>query len=309
MTAYLLKRLLLAIPVLFLTIAFVFMALHLAGGDPLTTILGPGAPRELREATRARLGLDKPLPVQFIVYIGNLLRGDFGQSILNKEPVLKMIGDKLPITAELGASAFALAYLVAIPLGLTAALNRNKFFDWFTMILALIGVSMAGFWLGLILMYFFAATLKWLPPTGHGDLKHLILPTLALGLPRVGQIARITRSSVVEVLGQDYIRTARSKGLRESAVVLVHALRNALIPIVSLAGLDLGYIIGGSVVIESVFARPGIGFMMLKSIYARDFPVLQGCMIVLGVAIILSNILADLAYVVIDPRISHKSKD
>lgn len=309
MASYLLKRLLAAVPVLFITMVLIFLALHLAGGDPTTTLLGPGAPMELREATRARLGLDKPIPVQFIVYMSNILRGDFGKSILSKQPVLKMIWDKLPITAELGASAFALAYLIAIPLGLIAALNRNKFIDWFSMILALIGVSMAGFWLGLILMYFFAGTLKWLPPTGHGDFKHLILPMLALGLPRVGRIARITRSSVIEVLAQDYIRTARAKGLRESTVVFIHALRNALIPIISLAGLDLGYIIGGSVVIESVFARPGIGFMMLKSIYSRDFPVLQGAMLVLAVAIILSNILADIAYVAVDPRISYKSQN
>lgn len=309
MASYLLKRLLAAIPVLFITMILVFLALHLAGGDPTTTLLGPGAPPELREATRIRLGLNKPLPVQFIIYMGNILRGDFGQSIISKQSVLEMVWEKLPVTAELGASAFALAYLMAIPLGLIAALNRNKFFDWFSMILALIGVSMAGFWLGLILMYFFAATLKWLPPTGHGDFKHLILPMLALGLPRVGRIARITRSSVIEVLAQDYIRTARAKGLRESTVVFIHALRNALIPIISLAGLDLGYIIGGSVVIESVFARPGIGFMMLKSIYSRDFPVLQGTMLVLAVVIILSNILADIAYVAVDPRISYKSQN
>jgi ABC-type dipeptide/oligopeptide/nickel transport system permease component len=308
MTAYLLKRVLLAVPVLFIATALVFSALHLAGGDPLTTLLGPGAPAEMRAATRARLGLDKPIPVQFAVYMGNLLRGDFGRSILSKEPVLEMIWKKLPVTAELGASAFTLAYALALPLGIIAALNRNKPFDWISMIFALIGVSMAGFWLALMLMYLFAAKLRWLPPTGHGDFQHLILPMLALGLPRVGQIARITRSSVIEVLGQDYIRTARAKGLRERTVVLVHALRNALIPVISLAGLDLGYIIGGSVVIESVFSRPGIGFMMLKAIYSRDFPVLQGCMIVLASAIILSNIMADVAYVVVDPRISHRAK-
>jgi ABC-type dipeptide/oligopeptide/nickel transport system permease component len=173
------------------------------------------------------------------------------------------------------------------------------------MIAALIGVSMAGFWLGLMLMFLFAARLKWLPPTGHGALKYLILPTLALGLPRVGRIARITRSSLLEVIDQDYIRTARAKGLSESVMVLRHALPNALIPIIALMGLDLGYIVGGSVVIEAVFARPGIGDMMLRAIYSRDFPVLQGCMFVLALAIILSNIVADLAYVVVDPRIRH----
>ena len=165
---------------------------------------------------------------------------------------------------------------------------------------------MPGFWLGLILIFTFAVHFRWFPPTGHASLKHLVLPALALGLPRVGRIARITRSSLLEVVGQDYIRTARAKGLAERAVVLRHALRNALIPIISLMGLDLGYIVGGSVVIEHVFARPGIGDMMLRAIYSRDFPVLQGSMFVLALAIILANIIADVAYVIVDPRIRHK---
>jgi peptide/nickel transport system permease protein len=305
MTAYLLKRLLLAVPVLLLTALLVFSALHLAGGDPVMLLVPPNASQETREAIRAKLGLDKPLPVQFVTYMSNVLRGDLGRSILSRQQVSDLIKEKLPITLELGVSAFLLAYLLALPLGVIAALNRNQFLDWSSMIVALIGVSMAGFWLGLMLMYVFAAQLRWLPPTGHGGLKYLILPTLALALPRVGRIARITRSSLLEVIGQDYIRTARAKGLSERVMVFRHALRNALIPIVSLMGLDLGYIVGGSVVIEAVFARPGIGDMMLRAIYSRDFPVLQGCMFVLALAIILGNIIADLAYVVIDPRIRH----
>ena len=305
MTAYLVKRALFAIPVLLLTALLVFSALHLAGGDPVMLLVPATAPQHVRDAVRARLGLDQPLPIQFVKYMSHALRGDLGQSILSRRPVSELILEKLPVTVELGIAAFALAYALALPLGIIAALNRNKFLDWSSMIVALIGVSMAGFWLGLMLMYFFSAQLKWLPPTGHGGLKYLILPTLALALPRVGRIARITRSSLLEVIGQDYIRTARAKGLAERATVMRHALRNALIPIISLMGLDLGYIIGGSVVIEAVFARPGIGDMMLRAIYSRDFPVLQGCMFVLTLAIILSNILADLAYAVVDPRIRH----
>jgi ABC-type dipeptide/oligopeptide/nickel transport system permease component len=305
MTTYLIKRFLLAIPVLLVTAAFVFSALHLSGGDPVTLIVGPTAPRETREQIRAKLGLDQPLPVQFAKYMSNVLQGDLGRSILSRRPVLEMILEKLPVTAELGLAAFALAYLLALPLGIIAALNRNSFFDWFSMLLALIGVSMAGFWLGLILIFTFAVHFRWFPPTGHGSLKHLVLPALALGLPRMGRIARITRSSLLEVVGQDYVRTARAKGLAERVVVIRHALRNSLIPIISLMGLDLGYIIGGSVVIEAVFARPGIGDMMLRAIYSRDFPVLQGCMFVLALAIILGNIIADLSYVAADPRIRH----
>lgn len=306
MTTYLIKRFLIAIPVLAVTALLVFSALHLAGGDPVTMIVGPTAPQEAREAVRVKLGLDQPLPVQFAKYMSHVLRGDLGLSILSRRPVSDMILQKLPVTAELGAAAFAIAYLLAIPLGAIAALNRNSFFDWFSMILALVGVSMPGFWLGLILIFAFAVHFRWFPPTGYGSLKALVLPALALGLPRVGRIARITRSSLLEVIEQDYIRTARAKGLSERVVVLRHALRNSLIPIISLMGLDLGYIIGGSVVIEHVFARTGVGDMMLRAIYSRDFPVLQGCMFVLALAIILGNIIADVTYVFADPRIRHR---
>ncbi len=305
MISYLIRRVLLTIPVLLLTALLVFSALHLAGGDPVMLLVHPQAPQSVREAVRVKLGLDKPLPVQFVLYMSNVLRGDFGRSLLSRRLVSELILEKLPVTAELGLAAFILAYVLAIPLGVIAALNRNKFLDWSSMVVALIGVSMAGFWLGLMLMFLFAANLRWLPPTGHGGLKYLVLPAVALGLPRVGRIARITRSSLLEVIDQDYIRTARAKGLSERVIVVRHALRNALIPIISLMGLDLGYIVGGSVVIEAVFARPGIGDMMLRGIYSRDFPVLQGSMFVLALAIILSNIIADLTYVIVDPRIRH----
>ena len=305
MTAYLIKRFLVAIPVLFVTAFLVFGALHLSPGDPVDMIVGPIAPEEIRDRVRAELGLDRPLPVQFFLYMSHVVRGDLGQSILSKRPVWDMIKEKLPITAELGLAAFVIAYTLALPLGIIAGLKRNSLFDFFSMVAALIGVSMPGFWLGLLLIYAFAVYLKVLPPTGHGGIKYLILPALALGLPRVGRIARITRSSLLEVIGQDYIRTARAKGLAERAVVVRHAVRNSLIPIISLMGLDLGYIVGGAVVIEHVFARPGIGDMMLQSIYSRDFPVLQGAMFVLALAIILGNIFADLAYTFIDPRIRH----
>jgi len=303
MLKYFFRRLLTAIPVLLVTAVLVFSALHLAGGDPVSVMVGPTAPQETRDRVRKKMGFDKPLTVQFGIYIGNVLRGDLGNSILNRRAVSEMIVEKLPITAELGVAAFSLAYVIAIPLGIIAALNRNSIVDWLSMLIALIGVSMPGFWLGLILIYIFALKLRMLPPTGYGEITQLILPALALGLPRTGRIARITRSTVLEVIGQDYIRTARAKGLAEWIVILKHALRNAMLPIISLMGLDLGYIIGGSVVIENVFARNGIGNMMLRAISSRDFPVLQGSMFVLALAIILSNILADLSYMVVDPRI------
>jgi len=305
MLSYLIRRVLLAIPVLLLTALLVFSALHLAGGDPVMMLVPAIAPQETRDAVRAKHGFDRPLPVQFVVYMSNVLRGDLGRSLLSRRLVSELILEKLPVTVELGVASLALAYLTSIPLGTIAALNRNSFLDWSSMIVALIGVSMAGFWLGLLLIYAFAVHVRWFPPTGHGTIRHLVLPALALGLPRVGRIARITRSSLLEVIEEDYIRTARAKGLAERAVVFRHALRNALIPIISLLGLDLGYIVGGSVVIEHVFARPGIGDMMLRAIYSRDFPVLQGSMFVLAVAIILSNITADVLYMFVDPRIRH----
>jgi len=303
MAKYFFKRILTAIPVLLVTAVLVFSALHFAGGDPVSVMVGPTAPQETRDRVRKKMGFDKPLTVQFVIYMGNVLRGDLGNSILNRKAVSEMIVEKLPVTAELGIAAFTLAYAIAIPLGIIAALNRNSIFDWLSMVVSLIGVSMPGFWLGLILIFIFALKLRALPPTGYGEFNQLILPALALGLPRMGRIARITRSTVLEVIGQDYIRTAHAKGLTEWVVVLKHALRNAMIPIISLMGLDLGYIIGGSVVIENVFARNGIGNMMLGAITSRDFPVLQGSMFVLALAIILSNILADLSYMVVDPRI------
>lgn len=305
MTTYLAKRLLFAIPVLVTTALLVFLALQLSPGDPVDMLVSPIASERVRERLRVELGLDKPPAVQFFIYMGNLARGNLGNSILNKRPVIELLKEKLPVTIELGLTAFLLQYLLAIPLGTIAALNRNSITDWFSMILAMIGVSMPGFWLGLILILIFAVYLKWLPPTGYGGVDKLILPALALGLPRVGRVARITRSSMLEVIGQDYIRTARAKGLSERVVVLRHVMRNSLIPIISLMGLDLGYILGGSVVIENVFARAGIGNMMLQSIYSRDFPVLQGCMFVLALAIILGNIFADFLYAIVDPRIRH----
>jgi peptide/nickel transport system permease protein len=307
MLGYLIKRILGAIPVLLVTALLVFLALHLSPGDPVDVIAGPIAPQAVRDRIRTELGLDKPLPLQFVIYMGNVAQGNFGRSIGSQRLVSEVVLQKLPITLQLGAAAFLLTYLLAVPLGAIAALNRNSFFDWFTMVLALIGVSMPGFWLGLILIYAFAVNLQWFPATGYATWQQLVLPTLALGLPRVGRVARITRSAVLEVVGQDYIRTARAKGLRERAVILRHAMRNALIPIISLMGLDLGYIVGGSVVIESIFARSGIGDTMLRSIYARDFPLLQGCMFILALAVIISNILADIGYVIVDPRISHSN--
>ncbi|HIC89744.1 MAG TPA: ABC transporter permease, partial [Anaerolineae bacterium] len=292
MTRYLIRRTLLMIPVLVAASLLVFLAVHLSPGDPVDLIAGPLASEEIRQQVRVRLGLDKSLPQQYFIYIAHIAQGDLGRSVLSRQPVAELVRIKLPITLELGIAAFLVTYLVAVPLGVIAALHRNSLTDYVSMILALLGVSMPSFWFALILIYVFAVALGWFPPTGYGGLRYLILPAVALGLPRVGRVARMMRSSMLEVIGQDYIRTARAKGLPERTVVLVHAVRNALLPILSLMGLDLGYVLGGSVVIENVFARSGVGDMMLKAIYSRDFPVLQGAMLILTAAIVVGNIIA-----------------
>ncbi len=303
MLAYLIRRMLFIIPVLLATALLVFTALHLTPGDPVDVIAGPLVDEATRARIRERLGLDRPLPVQFITYMGGVLQGDLGVSILNRRPVIDLIRQRLPVTLELGLAAFALTYTIALPLGILAALRRNSVLDWLSMSVALIGVAMPSFWLGLMLVYLFSVQLRLLPATGSGGLQYLILPTLALALPRVGQVARITRSSMLEVIGLDYMRTAAAKGLAPGLIVRRHALRNALLPIIALMGLDLGYVVGGSVVIETVFARPGIGDMMIRAITSRDFPVLQGGMFVLTLAIVVSNLVADVCYMLIDPRI------
>ena len=305
MLKYTIKKLMLMIPVLFGLTIIIFMILHLAPGDPVDLIVGPNATPEVYENIRRSLGLDQPLLTQYYVFIRNLLKGDLGTSILQQRPVIDMLIQRLPVTLEVGLWALVVSFAIAIPIGILAAVHRNSKLDYAAMSFALVGISMPTFWFGLILLYIFAFRLGWFPVSGYGTWQHLILPVIAVGFTDAAVTARMVRSSMLEVIGQDYIRTARAKGLKEGKVINKHALKNALIPIITLLGMRIGWIVGGSVTLEIVFNRPGIGRLMVDAIFARDYPVVQGAMLALTAFILLGNLLADLLYAVADPRIKY----
>jgi len=300
---YVIKRIFFLFPILLGMTVIVFLMLHLAPGDPIDLIVGPNVTPEIRENIRHQYGLDRPLPIQYLHFLGNLLKGDLGTSIIQHRPVAEIIIQRFPVTLELSVAGLLISFLVAIPIGVKAAIKRNTLTDYICMVTSLVGISMPTFWLGLMLLYIFAYKLRLFPVSGYGTWKHLFLPALTLGFTDAALTARMVRSSMLEVIRQDYIRTARSKGLSEKLVINRHALKNALIPIITLLGLRIGWIMGGSVVLEIVFTRPGLGRMMIEAILARDYPVVQGGMVVLTTAIILGNLFADLLYAIVDPRI------
>lgn len=303
MLRYVIKRIFLLIPILLGMTIIVFSMLHLAPGDPIDLIVGPNVTPEVRENIRHQYGLDRPVAVQYVSFVKRLLRGDLGQSILQHKPVAEIILEKFPVTLELGLTSLVISFLIAVPIGVKAAVKRNTVTDYGSMSLSLVGMSMPTFWFGLMLLYLFAYKLRLFPISGYGTWRHLFLPAMAIGITDAALTARMVRSSMLEVIRQDYIRTARSKGLSEKAVINRHALKNALIPIITLLGLRIGWIMGGSVVVEIVFTRPGLGRMMVEAILSRDYPVVQGGMVVLTTAVILGNLLADVLYAVVDPRI------
>ncbi len=303
MLFYLIKRIISKIPILFGMTIIVFLILHLAPGDPVDMIVGPNVTPEVYQNIRTQLGLDKPLIVQYFKFLTNIFQGNLGESILQGRPVLEIIKERIPVTFTLGITILIISFGLAIPAGIIAAINRNTWKDYLCMSGALLGMSMPTFWFGLLLLYFFAYKLRLFPISGYGTWKHLVLPALAMGLTDAAITARMVRSSMLEVIRQDYIRTARSKGLARPVIIYQHALKNALIPIITLLGMKIGWVLGGSVFLEVIFSRPGIGRLMINAIFARDYPVVQGAMLVLTTSIILGNMLADLLYAVIDPRI------
>lgn len=294
------------IPVLIGATIVVFLMLHLAPGDPVHLIVGPGVSPEIYDQIYHNLGLDQPKIVQYFRFLGNVVRGDLGTSILQRRPVLEIIWQRLPVTLELSIAALIISFVIAIPAGVIAAVKRNTLTDYTCMTGALIGMSMPTFWFGLLLLYFFAYKGGYFPVSGYGTWQHLVLPAFTMGLTDAAVTARMTRSSMLEVIRQDYIRTARSKGLSERVIIYQHALKNALIPIITLLGLRIGWILGGSVILEKVFTRPGLGSLMVDAIFARDYPLVQGSLLILTFFIILGNILADVLYAVVDPRIKYR---
>ena len=356
MTQYTARRLLLAIPVLLGILLVTFALARMIPGDPCKAMLGEKATVQVCERFNEQYGLNKPIPVQFWIYMKDILRGDFGQSIRFSRPVTTILIERLPTTIELGLISLIIAVLIGIPAGVISALKRNSIMDVIVMVGANMGVSMPVYWLGLMLAYLFALKLKgtpfWLPPTGRlkaglvavpfyevfgwevqvetlkysvlefisnlyifnsvitGDwevlkdaVQHLILPAVALSTISLAIIARMTRSSMLEVLQQDYVRTARAKGLRERFVIMKHAFRNALLPVVTIIGLQVGTVFAGAVLTESIFGLAGVGRMLFEAITARDFPIIQGFTIVIAAGYVIVNLIVDLSYVFIDPRI------
>jgi ABC-type dipeptide/oligopeptide/nickel transport system permease component len=295
-------RLFRALIALWLVSTVVFVVMRLSG-DPVPLLLPPDAPTSEILRVRHDLGLDQPLPVQYGVFLGNAVRGDFGRSIHFREPAFEVVRGYLGATLELGFTAFVLAALVAVPIGLLSAMKRNSLVDHATMAVALIGQSAPTFFLGILFILLLSLKADLFPTSGRGDWRNLVLPALTLGAFAMASIARLTRSAVLEVLGAEYIRTARAKGLSEAWVVAKHTLKNAAIPIVTITGLQFGTLLGGAVVTETVFSWPGIGRLAVQSIYNRDYPVVQCTVFLAAVMFIVINFFLDLVYGALDPRI------
>jgi ABC-type dipeptide/oligopeptide/nickel transport system permease component len=299
---FVVPRLLRALVALWLVSTVVFVVMRLSG-DPAPLLLPPDAPHSEILRVRADLGLDRPLPVQYAVFLGNLARGDFGRSIHFREPALRVVLGYLPATVELGLTAFAVAALVALPVGIVSAMQRNSWIDHTVMGAALVGQAAPTFFLGILFILVVSLQLGWLPTSGRGGWQHLVLPAATLGAFAMASIARLTRSAVLEVLGADYIRTARAKGVPEALVVTKHTLKNAALPIVTITALQFGTLLGGAVVTETVFSWPGMGRLAVQSIYNRDYPVVQCAVFVSALVFVVVNFCVDLLYGVLDPRI------
>ena len=304
------KRLAEAIPVLILSSLLVFAILHLVPGDPVDAMLGaasagiPGPDRDrLMAQIRDQLGLNDPLPLQYVHWLGNALRFDFGESYLRHQPVATLIAQRLPSTLELAGAALLLSVTLGMLFGIVAALRRNTWIDGAVMILSLGGVSMPSFAYAMLLILVFSVFLGWFPATGSGSFDRLILPALVLGYEGTGLIARLTRASLLEVLGREYITTARAKGLPPRLVVLRHALRNALIPVVTIVGLQVGRLLAGSIIVETVFARQGVGQLAIDAILQKDYPLVQGIILLTASAYVIANLLVDVSYGFINPKI------
>src|SRR5437660_10111532 len=304
MLTWIARRVLAVVPVLSGVPLAVFSMLFLVPGDPVKMMLAEFVtnPDQIAQM-RAQLHLDEPLPQQYGRFVANALRGDLGISIRSRRPVATEIAENVASTAQLALASMAVAIAIGVPLGLLAALFRNTWLDVGSMVVALLGVSMPSFWLGLLLIFVFSLHLAWFPATGGGDLLHLVLPSLTLGTIASAIIARLTRSSMLEVLGQDYVRTARAKGLAWWGVVGRHALKNALIPSITSFGPEFGHLLAGTVIVETVFSRPGLGRLIVGGILAKDFPLVQGTVLFVATVYVLINVIVDVTYAVADPRI------
>ena len=305
MASFILRRLLLAIPTLIGVLIVTFLLLYVAPGDPVQAMVGERADEETIARLRKELHLDEPLPKQFALYVGGIARGDLGNSYITRRPIVQDIAERFPKTLQLAGAAMLIAVVVGITIGILSARNPGGWIDRFGLGLAYLGVSFPVFWVGLLLILLFAVTLHWLPPSGYGGPRYLILPAIALGMRSIAFLARMTRSAMIESLGSDFVRTARAKGLAERVVVGRHALRNALIPVITVLGLDFGAYLTGSILTETVFSWPGIGRYVVTAIGKRDLPAISGTVLFLSVVFVLVNLITDLLYAKADPRVAY----
>jgi len=305
MTPYLVRRLLLTVPVLLGVATLVFSLIHLVPGDPVQAMLGESASPQDVADVRARLGLDRPLAVQYAAFLRGLAGGDLGRSLRTNQPVTTAIAERMPATFELAFASMLVAILVSIPLGVLAAVRAGTSVDHAATTLALVGISIPTFWLGPLLAIVFSVVLGWLPVSGRGTPAHLVLPAITLGAPLAAVIARMTRASVIEELREPYVLAARARGASRARAVLRHAFRNSLIPIVTVLGLQFGAVLTGAVITETIFAWPGVGRLLIQSISFRDYPLVQGCILLIAITYVGMNLLTDLVYGLLDPRIRY----
>jgi ABC-type dipeptide/oligopeptide/nickel transport system permease component len=305
-TRFLIKRLLLTIPVLVGVATLVFSLIHLVPGDPVQAMLGESASPQDIALLRTRLGLDRPLYQQYMSFASGVVRGDLGTSLRTSQPVTQVILERMPATIELAFAAMAVAILFAIPLGIIAAVRVGTRVDHAATTIALVGISMPTFWLGPLLAIIFSVGLGWFPVSGRGTLAHLVLPAVTLGAPLAAILARMTRASVIEELRELYVTAARARGVSEARAVLAHAFRNSLIPIVTVIGLQFGSVLTGAVITETIFAWPGVGRLLIQSISARDYPAVQGCILLIAATYVTVNLLIDIVYGFLDPRIRYE---
>lgn len=306
MARYLLKRLLLLLPVAWGVSTLVFLLIHLTPGDPVEVMLGETALPAAKEALRTTLRLDRPLPEQYLHFLQGLLTGDLGLSLFSREPVTTTILKALPATIELAVTGLVFALVIALPLGILAAVRKDSSVDRGSRFVALLGVSIPNFVLGPLLILAFAIQLNWLPVSGRGGFDHLVLPALTLGASLAGVLSRMVRASLLEVLGQDFIRVARAKGLSEGRVILRHGLAASLIPVITVVGLQFGALLSGAIITEIIFAWPGLGRLTLQAIQARDYPLVQGCVLIISFGYVFVNTATDLLYAYVDPRIRYQ---
>jgi ABC-type dipeptide/oligopeptide/nickel transport system permease component len=306
MAHFLVRRLLLTLPVLIGVATLVFSLIHFIPGDPAQAMLGEAAPQADVEELRRRLGLDRPLIEQYGAFLGGLVRGDLGTSLRTGQPVTSQILERMPATIELAAAAMMVSVLVAMPLGVAAAVWRGTAVDYTSMTLALGGVSIPNFWLGPLLALIFAVELGWLPVSGRGELQHLVLPALTLGSGLAAILARMSRATLLEELREQYVLSARARGVSRFRAIARHAFRNSLIPVVTIIGLQFGAVLTGAVITETIFSWPGIGRLLIQSIGFRDYPLVQGCILLIAISYVVVNLITDLIYGVLDPRIRYE---